>query len=149
MFAAFSTMLFRLRILFTEPTDVPPNFITFICCCLARFHFQFANLLFLYNKPFLKLINFIKIQTELLRFVNNLLKNYWNKPFLNPYWFRSCLIFKTSFIFRDFRFAVFNIRTASHTIQTKYINVSITSDRSHISPLYLSFSRAYFTILKA
>ena len=28
--ASFSTMLFTLRILLTEPTDVPPNFNTFI-----------------------------------------------------------------------------------------------------------------------
>jgi hypothetical protein len=28
--ASFSTMCFKLRMLFTEPTDVPPNFKTFI-----------------------------------------------------------------------------------------------------------------------
>ena len=29
-FASFSTIFFKLRMLFTEPTDVPPNFNTFI-----------------------------------------------------------------------------------------------------------------------
>ena len=29
-----STMRFTLKILSTEPTDVPPNFITFIVCCI-------------------------------------------------------------------------------------------------------------------
>ena len=29
-FASFSTICFRLRMLFTEPTDVPPNFNTFM-----------------------------------------------------------------------------------------------------------------------
>ena len=28
-----STMRFTLKMLSTEPTDVPPNFITFIVCC--------------------------------------------------------------------------------------------------------------------